>query len=139
MAASAGGRVSSRSLFSFTDRIEYAYAAAHMVIARAGALTLAEIAAAGLPSILVPYPFAAGDHQTKNAALFEKAGAALVVSDSGLKEINLLQEAVRLFMDGKTASMTRAVEELRQKRARPAADLIVDEILTILNISRGAK
>ncbi|HEY9180125.1 MAG TPA: undecaprenyldiphospho-muramoylpentapeptide beta-N-acetylglucosaminyltransferase [Candidatus Baltobacteraceae bacterium] len=61
-----------------------AYALAELVIARAGASTLGELAALGLPSILVPYPFASEDHQTRNARAFEEAGAASVIADRDL-------------------------------------------------------
>ena len=54
-------------------------AAAHLVIGRAGASTVAELAAIGRPSILVPYPYAADDHQTANARAFEAAGAWIVI------------------------------------------------------------
>jgi len=54
-------------------------AAAHLVIGRAGASTVAELAAIGRPSILVPYPYAADDHQTANARAFEAAGACIVI------------------------------------------------------------
>ena len=55
-----------------------AYAIADLVIARSGASSLTEIAIAGLPSILVPYPYAADDHQTRNAEVFAEAGAAIL-------------------------------------------------------------
>ncbi len=61
-----------------------AYAWADMVISRAGALTVAELAAAGVGAILVPYPHAVDDHQTRNAAHLVEAGAALVVSQQAL-------------------------------------------------------
>ena len=54
-------------------------AAAHLVIGRAGASTVAELATIGRPSILVPYPYAADDHQTANARAFEAAGACIVI------------------------------------------------------------
>jgi UDP-N-acetylglucosamine--N-acetylmuramyl-(pentapeptide) pyrophosphoryl-undecaprenol N-acetylglucosamine transferase len=54
-------------------------ASAHLVIGRAGASTVAELAAIGRPSILVPYPYAADDHQTANARAFEAAGACIVI------------------------------------------------------------
>ena len=54
-------------------------AAAHLVIGRAGASTVAELATIGRPSILVPYPHAADDHQTANARAFEAAGACIVI------------------------------------------------------------
>jgi len=137
VAAHAGGKVPGRSLFPFTDRIEMAYAAADMVIARAGALTLAEITAAGLPSILIPYPHAAGDHQRKNAAVFKECGAAVIFDDSELDKMNLLGETVRLFEKGERDRMAQATARLRDKRSRSAADLIVDEIFQLINIRRS--
>jgi UDP-N-acetylglucosamine--N-acetylmuramyl-(pentapeptide) pyrophosphoryl-undecaprenol N-acetylglucosamine transferase len=79
-----------------------AYAVADLVVARAGASTLGELAALGLPSILVPYPFAADDHQTANARAFEAAGAAVVIADRDLNADSLwwtlreIMEAPRL-------------------------------------------
>lgn len=134
VAAQAGGKVKSRSLFPFTDRIEMAYSAADLVIARAGALTLAEIIAAGLPSILIPYPFAAGDHQRKNAESFRTNGASLVFDDSRLPETNLLSEAIKLFESSGRDKMISAVSAMRDKQMRNAADLIADEILKLINI-----
>jgi UDP-N-acetylglucosamine--N-acetylmuramyl-(pentapeptide) pyrophosphoryl-undecaprenol N-acetylglucosamine transferase len=61
-----------------------AYAAADVVIARAGASTLAELAVTGTPAILIPYPFAAEGHQQKNADLFAAAGAATILEDRTL-------------------------------------------------------
>ncbi len=62
-----------------------AYSWADLVICRAGALTVAEVAAAGVASILVPYPYAVDDHQTHNAALLVDAGAARLIADDKLK------------------------------------------------------
>jgi UDP-N-acetylglucosamine--N-acetylmuramyl-(pentapeptide) pyrophosphoryl-undecaprenol N-acetylglucosamine transferase len=138
VAAEAGGKVESRSLFPFTDRIEMAYAAADMVIARAGALTLAEIIAAGLPSILVPYPHAAGDHQRKNAEVFVHSGAAIVFDDEQLDKVNLLEEAMGLFGSGQREKMAAAVENLRRQRPGNASDMIADEIIQLINLKRSA-
>jgi UDP-N-acetylglucosamine--N-acetylmuramyl-(pentapeptide) pyrophosphoryl-undecaprenol N-acetylglucosamine transferase len=63
-----------------------AYASADLALARAGGATLAELAAVGLPSVLVPYPHATGDHQTLNARARERTGAALVVPDRDIEE-----------------------------------------------------
>lgn len=69
----------------YLDDVAAGYAAADVVLARAGASTLAELAATGKPAILVPYPFAADDHQTINARAFAQTGAALVIDDSELE------------------------------------------------------
>jgi len=68
----------------FFDRIEFAYAACDLVLCRAGASTIAELTRIGKPSILVPYPFATADHQTQNACLLAKRGAAMMIPDSEL-------------------------------------------------------
>ncbi len=59
-----------------------AFAAADLIVCRSGAGTVSELAAAGKPSILVPFPFAADDHQTRNAQAMERAGAARLVRDA---------------------------------------------------------
>jgi UDP-N-acetylglucosamine--N-acetylmuramyl-(pentapeptide) pyrophosphoryl-undecaprenol N-acetylglucosamine transferase len=66
----------------YQDRMALVYAAADVLVCRAGAMTVAELAAAGVPSILVPLPGAPGDHQTANARVLEQAGAALVLADA---------------------------------------------------------
>jgi UDP-N-acetylglucosamine--N-acetylmuramyl-(pentapeptide) pyrophosphoryl-undecaprenol N-acetylglucosamine transferase len=70
----------------FLDRMEDAYAAADFVVARSGASTLAELTALGLPSILIPYPYSAGDHQEANADVLAEAGAAIKISQRDLTE-----------------------------------------------------
>lgn len=88
-----------------------AYAAADLVLARAGASTLGELAALGKPAILVPYPHAAEDHQAANAARFAAAGAAVVMTDRELVSGRLksvLEEAVSpLRLDAMQAAATR--------------------------------
>ncbi len=65
----------------YQDRMELVYAAADVVVCRAGAMTIAELAVTGVPSILVPLPGAPGDHQTANARVLERAGAAVLLPD----------------------------------------------------------
>ncbi|MBV8150565.1 MAG: undecaprenyldiphospho-muramoylpentapeptide beta-N-acetylglucosaminyltransferase [Candidatus Eremiobacteraeota bacterium] len=72
------------TLLPYLDDPGPAYAAADLVVARAGASTLAELAATGTPSLLIPYPHASEDHQAANARVFEDAGAAAVVADASL-------------------------------------------------------
>ena len=70
---------------AFIERMDYAYAAADVVVSRAGATTIAELTRVGKPAVLVPYPFAAADHQTINARTIAETGAAVIVPD---KDVN---------------------------------------------------
>jgi UDP-N-acetylglucosamine--N-acetylmuramyl-(pentapeptide) pyrophosphoryl-undecaprenol N-acetylglucosamine transferase len=79
----------SATVMSFCNTMELAYSAADLAVARAGAATLTELAAFGLPAVLVPYPHAAGNHQWHNARVFERAGAARVVEESALSRSSL--------------------------------------------------
>jgi UDP-N-acetylglucosamine--N-acetylmuramyl-(pentapeptide) pyrophosphoryl-undecaprenol N-acetylglucosamine transferase len=74
-----------RNARPYLDDMADAYAAADLVLSRAGASTLGELAALGKPAILVPYPYAAEGHQATNAARFEAAGAAVVLTDRELQ------------------------------------------------------
>ncbi|WP_437783060.1 undecaprenyldiphospho-muramoylpentapeptide beta-N-acetylglucosaminyltransferase [Sorangium sp. So ce1097] len=80
----------------FIDDVAAALAAADVVIARAGASTLAELCAVGRPSILIPYPFAADDHQMKNARSLERASAAVAIAQADATEARLAGELARL-------------------------------------------
>jgi UDP-N-acetylglucosamine--N-acetylmuramyl-(pentapeptide) pyrophosphoryl-undecaprenol N-acetylglucosamine transferase len=77
-----------RNVFTrdFIKEMDYAFAAADMVISRAGAMAIAELCVVGKPAILVPYPFAAEDHQTANARYLEKNNAAILIRDNAVKE-----------------------------------------------------
>lgn len=92
----------------FWDPIAEAYAAADVVVARAGAMTTAELCAFGLPAVLVPLPSAAADHQTRNAGALSQAGAALHLPEARLTA-ETLWEAVRSVLEHpETASRMRA-------------------------------
>lgn len=69
---------------AFIDDMAEAYAWADLIVCRAGASTIAELAAIGLPAVLVPYPYAVDDHQRENARILEEAGAAVVLSQTDL-------------------------------------------------------
>jgi len=86
-------------LLGFCDQMPSAYALADLIIARAGASSLTEIANAGHPSILVPYPYAADDHQTRNAEVFAAAGAALLVEERALNAEQLAALATTILQD----------------------------------------
>ena len=85
----------------FIDDIENAYANADLVVSRAGALTIGEITAIGLPAILIPYPYAAEQHQLLNARALEKMGAASVILDKDLNSELLAKEIKRIIEDKK--------------------------------------
>lgn len=104
-----------------------AYGAADLVVCRAGASTLAEITALGLPSILVPLPWAADDHQTKNAGQMVRHGAALCFDQASLDGDTLGTAITELLGDdAKRTEMSRRSRELgRPEAARTIADSIL--------------
>lgn len=83
----------------FIDDMAGAYAQADLVIARAGAMTVSEVCAVGLPAILIPYPFAADDHQLVNASFLLDAKAAIVIEEKDLDLSRLSREVDVLFGD----------------------------------------
>ena len=85
---------------TFIDRMEYAYAAADVVVCRAGASTLAELTRLGKALILIPYPYAAADHQTFNAQTLVDAGAAVMIADRDVK-MNIKDTLISLLKNDK--------------------------------------
>lgn len=114
---------------AFCHRMELAYQIADVAIARSGASTLTEIAWFGVPSILVPYPFAADDHQTRNAEIFSKAGAALLLPQATINAANLV-DAIRdiLTDDKRRQSMKTAARSLAVRDAAERMAEIVEEM-----------
>ena len=122
------GRPAHYKLHAFITPFADAYAAADLATARAGG-SVFELLAAGLPSVLVPYPHATADHQTKNARWVERGGAAVVVPDDQLDGPRLAREVAALLgSSDRLHTMQRAAREL----ARPdAAERIANQILMI--------
>jgi UDP-N-acetylglucosamine--N-acetylmuramyl-(pentapeptide) pyrophosphoryl-undecaprenol N-acetylglucosamine transferase len=111
---------------AFIEDMAAAYGAADLVIGRAGALTLAELAIVGKPAILIPLPTAADDHQSKNAGHFERSGAALVLHQRTSSADDLATAIAKLAADpGRRAAMGKAMRALAQPRAACA---IVDRL-----------
>ncbi len=126
------GRVSRPDyrLLAYTDEFGAALAAADLVLARAGA-SIFELAAAGKPAVLVPYPHATADHQTKNARYFERAGAAVLVPEL---ELSRAPEIVRSLLDD--PKRLTAMSEAMLGVARPdAAELIAEELIALAEAS----
>lgn len=110
----------------FIDDMARAYASAALVIARAGATTIAELCAVGRPSILVPYKHAADDHQGKNAEALAREGAAVAIREESLSVEQLASSISEL-----TASATarRSMADAARRLGRPdAAATIVDDL-----------
>jgi UDP-N-acetylglucosamine--N-acetylmuramyl-(pentapeptide) pyrophosphoryl-undecaprenol N-acetylglucosamine transferase len=113
----------------FVKEMDLAYAAADVVISRSGALAVSELCIAGKPTILVPSPNVAEDHQTKNAMALVEKDAALLVADKDARE-NLVDEALKLLFDEQLAAKLGVNIK---KLARPnATEDIVNEIEKII-------
>jgi UDP-N-acetylglucosamine--N-acetylmuramyl-(pentapeptide) pyrophosphoryl-undecaprenol N-acetylglucosamine transferase len=113
----------------FIEDMAGVYAKTSLVVCRAGATSIAELTALGLPSVLVPYPFAADDHQRANAEILKQAGASEVIEDGRMDAAALADVVERLRSDGKAlAGMARAARAL----GRPeAASEIAGRVLAI--------
>jgi UDP-N-acetylglucosamine--N-acetylmuramyl-(pentapeptide) pyrophosphoryl-undecaprenol N-acetylglucosamine transferase len=101
--------------------------AAHLVVCRAGASTISELAAAGRPAILVPFPFAADDHQTGNARAMTEAGGAWLLPQSALTPESLAERLVELIED--PATLTRAAGCARAFAQENSAERLAEVVL----------
>ncbi len=105
-------------LSTFIDNMASAYAWADLVICRAGAMTVTELAAAGVAAILIPYPYAVDDHQTRNAKYLAAKGAAIVVQQRQLTADSLARLLRSFLLDrGKLLMMANAAYQLRVNNA----------------------
>src|SRR5262249_59163355 len=113
------------SIVAFIDDMAQAYAAADLVIARARATTVAELAAAGVAAILVPFPFAVDDHQTTNARYLADAGAAILVQQPDLRPVGLAATLPGLPRQRLLATAKKARARRRRRATRGVADACV--------------
>jgi undecaprenyldiphospho-muramoylpentapeptide beta-N-acetylglucosaminyltransferase len=111
----------------YQERMDQVYAAADVVVCRAGAMSVAELAVAGCPSVLVPLPGAPGDHQTANARVLERAGAAILLPD-GRCDAATLATALDGLLDqpGLLESMGEAAASLGRPDAAAAGARLVE-------------
>jgi len=109
----------------FLAEMNLAYAAADLVVSRAGAGAISEIAIAGVPSILVPYPFAAEDHQTFNAKALSENGAALLIADKLVGQ-ELERQVTEILRD--ETRRVQMKDSLKKFARTDATQMIVDEI-----------
>ena len=114
---------------AFIDDMAGAYAWADLVVCRAGGLTIAELAAAGLPAVLVPFPHAVDDHQTANAAYLVSAGAAVLIQERELTAEKLAACLRELISD--RARLQQMAAAARSRAWPDARDRIVSECLLL--------
>ncbi len=115
-------------LLGYTDQMGLAMAAADAVVSRAGATSLAEISARHIPALLVPFPYATEDHQSRNAEAWVEAGCALCVADDQVEGPQFREKVLRLVDDAALrASMAEASEKMGTKDAAAAlADAVME-------------
>lgn len=115
----------------FVDDMAQAYAWADVVLCRAGALTVAELAAAGVGAVLVPYPYAVDDHQTANARFLEQAGAAVLIADRELNPQSLAElmstwnrdRLLQMARNARAKALPRAAEQVAEGCLAVAAEV----------------
>ena len=116
-------------LDEFIEDMAAAYGWADLVICRAGALTVAELAAAGIGAVLIPFPHAIDDHQMKNAMSFASQGAGIVIPESELDPERLARELTTLLSDHQ--ALVRLAERARAQAKPRAAEILADACLEL--------
>jgi UDP-N-acetylglucosamine--N-acetylmuramyl-(pentapeptide) pyrophosphoryl-undecaprenol N-acetylglucosamine transferase len=119
---------------AFIDDMAQTYAWADLVICRSGALTVSELAAAGVGAVFVPFPAAVDDHQTRNAQFLVSAEAALLIAERDLSAQRLAQELTALFSAGRE----RLASMARNARARAIVDADVRLADACVAVAGGA-
>lgn len=117
----------------FLDDMPAAFAGADILLCRSGAGAVAELAAAGKPAILVPYPYAADDHQMANARALERAGAAAVIADRALTGERLHQTLLACLAPGHLKQMSAAARTLAKPGAAARAAGLLEEFAEAKN------
>ena len=122
---------------AFHHAMGEAYSAADLAIARSGAASLSELAAFGLPSLLIPFPYAADDHQTRNAEIFARADAAILLREADLADDILARKIRELISD--PDKLGRMSENSTRLAPKNAAALVADtmERYTHVDVARA--
>ena len=127
---------------AFCHQMEMAYSAADLAISRSGAASLSELSHFGIPSLLIPYPFAAENHQALNAAIFAREGAAIVVEQGQVSEETFAREIGALLRDSQQLEkMSRSARNLAPEDAARRVAATVEDAAGMraegINGSRG--
>lgn len=127
--AELGDNTPTHKLIAFCDDMASLYAVTDLAVMRSGASSLSEISYLGIPSILVPYPYAADDHQTKNAEVFEQAKAALLRQEKDLDAGVLVADVTAIFgSDEQLLEMGKASAELGVKDAAVRVCSVIETV-----------
>lgn len=118
------------AMLPFIDQMPKAYKAADFAVCRAGAMTLSELMAAGLPAILAPYPYAAADHQFKNARTLADKEAAVVIKDDENLQGNLISAMNKFFNDENYLKHT--AQNMRNLHKPNSVSMILEAIEKLL-------
>lgn len=117
----------------FIDDMAEAYQWSDLVLCRAGATTIAELAAVGKPSILIPFPYATHDHQTYNAQSLVRVGAAVLIPEKKVVEFDVIEKIIALFND-RVMLVNMALAAHKRGRV-DAATSVANEIIDLLSVS----
>lgn len=121
-------------VFEFIREMDLAYAAADIIISRAGALAVSEICIVKKPAILIPSPNVAEDHQTRNAIALVNRNAAILLKDNEAKQ---KLESVLLDLINDTSKQHKLIEQLSSLYINNSADIIADVILSLIKIEKN--
>jgi UDP-N-acetylglucosamine--N-acetylmuramyl-(pentapeptide) pyrophosphoryl-undecaprenol N-acetylglucosamine transferase len=134
-AKTSNGGVARATFVSFTDQISELLSAADLVVSRAGAGTIAELVRCHVPAILVPYPFAADNHQQANAHFFEKQGGGMVVDQRFIQDLS--KEVLEvIFNDWLIQEFRKNLQRIDEQNP---LDLILDDLEEISRTAREGK
>ncbi|MFP4470229.1 MAG: undecaprenyldiphospho-muramoylpentapeptide beta-N-acetylglucosaminyltransferase [Bacteroidales bacterium] len=130
-----GNKKNSMRVEEFITRMDYAYAAASIVISRAGAIAISELSAVGKPCILIPLPSAAEDHQTQNALALAEKDAAIHLKDTDAAE-ELGRIIIRLAKDEERRNIL--AENIKKMAVHNSANQIADEVIKLIGKEHAA-
>ncbi|HKQ18754.1 MAG TPA: undecaprenyldiphospho-muramoylpentapeptide beta-N-acetylglucosaminyltransferase [Candidatus Eisenbacteria bacterium] len=133
MRAKASGLPFPIRVLAYLNAMEKAYAVADLAVCRAGAMTIAELTACGVPAILVPYPHATHDHQTQNARGLTERGAAEMIADADLNGAELAKRVLGLLLD--EPRLRRMARNSRAFSRTNAAERLVSSIESLAHVA----
>ena len=119
-------------ILPYIEHMDRAYAAADLVLCRAGALTCSELMLTGTPAVLVPSPHVAADHQTKNAIRIAEMGGAHLIAEAEIGD-RLAEDVIELL--GDEAARRRMGENLRAQARPDAGDVIARDVLRHIEVT----